>query len=901
MRGAETIAALLGIVLMVLAAVVTSRCDAHHAGASASDVSSATLVVDAAPVSTTTVQIHGQALRELIVDDDDGAHVQTKASAASLADPELAPLLEQLPAWSLAPPPQCTVRAWKDGQPISDDVGCDAEGRFELALPGELDGVVHVEILIPGHIRGVLEADLSTQSAGELSLPTVALGPGHTITGQTLDARGSPLAGVHVQALPQPSLDEPIPWRTTSDAEGRFEFTTLPYGPISLRAIKPGFALSVVEAIAPEDAVLMVLDRLFDLEGTVVADAELLRRAIVRLEGSSVWPAIEQPLAADGSFRFERLPDGVYGVEVTVPAAEPGGQEFASVPLENITPDLRINVALVPAYRVPVRVVDPDGEPVARARVTLGYSQLGMLQKTAETDADGRARVGPVVPGPYFVQADADGFLPPEPVEVEVGMQGLSEIDEQVLVLIRPAKIEGIVVDEDERPVAGAEVMIDSEVAFSVGEGDTRRQMFAVAIGASEGSLGVTRGEVPDIPLFPEDEHGGSIGSVLTDADGRFEVSLLLPGDYRIWATHGQHAASAVAGFELRSGEVRGNLRLQLREGVPLTGVVRTANGQPIAGVQVDLGDGLILATDERGVFDAGFRRGRQQLVLRGPGLIPRMIEVELGDAARDLDVTLEPAEGRFEGRVVDGNGQPIADVEVELRPLDGLSPSLITWTDERGLYQFDQLAPGAVELGFVHGAYVPSESRASVDERAGLAHEIVLDTGWSAAVLVRSVGRGEPIADVELIAGHVSATTDKQGLATLTRLVGARVEVEVRADGWVGQTLLLRDDGTGRINVTIELAEGGSIEGTIDDDIGEPVAGATIEVRAIGGGGELLGAASSDGRGRWRIDGVPEGDVEVAAEPPPSMDAVLAPVRERSDVLRGEVTRAVRLRFERR
>src|SRR4029079_161002 len=97
--------------------------------------------------------------------------------------------------------------------------------------------------------------------------------------------------------------------------------------------------------------------------------------------------------------------------------SEPGGQEWASIPLENVTPDLRIDLALVPAYRVPVRVVDPGGSPVEGARVILGYGSLGMLQKVAQTDAQGRVKIGPVVPGPYVVQADADGFLPPAAVD----------------------------------------------------------------------------------------------------------------------------------------------------------------------------------------------------------------------------------------------------------------------------------------------------------------------------------------------------------------------------------------------------------------------------------------------------------------------------------------------------
>jgi hypothetical protein len=855
---------------------------------------------------TLGTRLRGKVLRELPLSEAELAAPRPPgAKPRPTDDPALDQMLAELEPWKLEPPESgtCRVRAWQGGERVGPEVECSADGSYELALLSGTQGTIHVELLIEGHLRGLLEVEVEATTES-LELDTVALGPGNRVAGQTLDARGEPLADVRVQALPQPNLGELVPWRTTSDENGRFEFTTLPYGPINLRAIKPGYALSVVEAIAPEEAVLMILDALIDLEGEVVGSPELLARAVVRLEGSSVWPAIEQPLADGGRFVFERLPDGIYGVEVTVPAETPGGPEYASIPLENVTPDLHVAVALVPAFRVPVRVVDPEGEPVANARVTVSYSQIGMLQKIGETNEEGRARVGPVVPGPYFVHADADGFLPPEPVAVEVGPEGFVG-DEQVLVLIRPATLEGIVVDEDDRPVPGAEVWLDSEVAFSVGEEASRRQLFAVAIGATEGSLGVTRGEVPDIPLFADDESEDSIGSVLTDEHGRFEIGLLLPGTHRIWATHGGHAASAVESFELKSGEVRTGLRLRLREGVPLTGVVRSGNGQPLAGVSVDLGDGLVLTTDDRGVFDAGHRRGRQTLVLRGAGLIPKQVEVDLGTkpgAGLDLELELEPATGRFEGRVVDGNDQPIADVEVELRPLDGLSPSQITWTDEHGIYEFDQLAPGPVELVFSHGDYVPNEGRARIDEQGGLRHEIVLDTGWGASVLVRAAEGGEPIAGVELRVSSegqtVTAKTDERGMAQLERLVGAKVELEVAGSGFVPQRLELREDPSGNLNVTVELVEGGSMSGTIDDDIGEPVSNATIVVRSPGG--ELLGEARSNGRGEWSVDGIRAGDVVVEAEPPPALSAVLAPVRVESDVIRGEVTSAVRLRFER-
>jgi hypothetical protein len=885
--------------LLLIVAVLASRCDRELATTDQGDPQNwlrpMPREIDRPGIRTA---LHGKVLRELPLDGEAETPV---AKPAPTDDPALDQLLAALEPWTLEPPlpGSCRARAWQGAALVGAEVECGSDGSYALELTPDTSGVVHVELSIDGHLRGLLDVEIDAGGEALVELATVALGPGHRVAGQTVDARGEPLAGVRVQALPRPNLGEEVPWRTTSDADGSFEFTTLPYGPVSLRAIKDGYALSVVEAISPEDAVLMILDALIDLEGEVVGDPELLARAIVRLEGSSVWPALERSLDEAGHFVFERLPDGIYGVEVTVPPERPGEQEYASVPLENVTPDLHVAVALVPAFRVPVRVVDPSGDPIPDARVTLGYSQIGMLQKIAETDGEGRARVGPVVPGPYYVQVDADGFLPPEPLAVEVGPEGFVGT-EQVLVMIRPAKLEGIVVDEDDRPVAGAEVWLDSDIAFSVGEGASRRQLFAVAIGASEGSLGVTRGDVPDIPLFA-DETEGSLGAVITNKDGRFEIDLLLPGTHRIWATHGGHAASAVERFELRSGEVRGGVRLLLREGRPLTGVVRSPNGQPIAGVQIDLGDGMLLVTDERGVFDAGFRRGRQELILRAPGMIPKAVEIDLGTGAGpgvDLDLELEPALGRFEGRVLDGNNQPIADVEVLLRPLDKLSPTLITWTDARGIYEFDQLSPGKVEISFEHPDYVAMEDKAAVDERAGLRHEIVLDPGWSATVLVRSVGRGEPIVGATARAGGVTAITDKTGVARLVRLVGNKLRLEVSAPGWVDERLQLRDDGSHNPELIVELSEAGSISGTIDDDIGDPVVGAIIQVRSRSG--TILGEARSDGSGRWRVDGVRPGDVIVRADPPPALSAVLAPARGESDVLRGEVTTDVRLRFDR-
>jgi hypothetical protein len=119
---------------------------------------------------------------------------------------------------------------------------------------------------------------------------------------------------------------------------------------------------------------------------------------------------------------------------------------------------------------------------------------------------------------------------------------------------------------------------------------------------------------------------------------------------------------------------------------------------------------------------------------------------------------------------------------------------------------------------------------------------------------------------------------------------------LHVAADGWVGKTVeVVREDT--RSEVLVELIEGGTIEGRVTDERGEPVGGALVTISSEGSITEV----ETDAEGRYRVSGLAEGEVVVAVEPPEELAAVLAPVTMESDVLRGRVTREVDLRFDRR
>ncbi len=799
-----------------------------------------------------------------------------------------------------APPAgACRARAWRNAQFLGEAV-CADDGSFVLSVPQLPPAVagapvqIAVEMLVPGHLRAVLTAPVVP--GADVQLPTVALGPAVRLSGEVFDRQGQPIAGVEVAALPVPNLGEPEPWRATSAADGSFVLDTLPEGPIRLRATGRGHALTITDAYAPEAGVVIILDELLALEGAVIGEPALVGRAQVRLEGSSLWPPLREPVAPDGSFRFPELVDGVYGLVATVEARTPGEQEYASIPLENLGPGTEVGLALALAYRIPVRVISPDGSPVSGARVTVGYASVGLLQQVGETGADGQVAIGPTVPGPYVVSADADGYLPSETLGVDLGATPLPV---QTLTLLRPGRIAGIVIDEGGAPVAEASIVVDGENLYSVGESSSRAGTFTALLRG--GSLGVTSGAVPPIPLL------GGLGvgtedvgfSAQSDEAGRFSLESLMPGTYRLRAVHGMHAASAVAVVTLTPGQTHDGVVLTLGRGVHLTGRVFDGNRRPLAGVRVELGDGSEVLTDMHGVFDAGYRRGRERLVLRGAGLIPEVVEVMLGREDVAIERLMQPAEGVLAGRVRDGNDQPIAGVRVTWTPSDGLTATQLGFTDERGLFEFIDLAPGPGSVELDHPDFAPDQRGARVPKGVGRALELKLQAGWSLLLSVRARGTGAPIAGARIEVDDRLWSSDETGAAAVRRLAGARARVVVRAGGWVAQSEVIDRPDSGEAELVFELDEAAGMEGEVMDERGEPLGGAQVIVRTRDGE-TVLAETQTTADGHWSVPDLPEGDVTVEASPPPALAAILAPVTVESDVRRGHVTREVDLRLDR-
>lgn len=817
--------------------------------------------IDAAPVQT---EIQGRLLLEGSLADD-----------TPLGDPELMPATD------------CQVRVWQDGAEVAEQARCDADGRF-VAVAGErAAGRVHVELEAPNRLRAVVTVDLPESGAG--ILPDVAVGVAQTVRGSVVNLRGEPMPGVVVEARPIPDLEEPEPWRRVTAPDGSFVFDTLPPGPVALRAAPPGHAPTVVEAIAPQDDVLLRLGGLYDVRGRVLAagtDADV-GAAVVRLEGSGVWPARVVEVEPDGTFVVPAVPDGVYAVEAFV-ADEPGEPAFASLPLEGVEPDLEVSLALLPAQWVPVQVEAPDGSAVLGARVTLMNAQVGMLGRTASTSDEGRAWLGPVVPGPHVARADANGWLasPPEVVQVEDATE-----DPVVLRLAAPGRLVVSVVGPTGAPVSGAQVSLRTDAVYSVGEAKTRAATFARTARAA-GTLGVVPGPVPPVPLG---DGSGSTAWRRSAGEGAVAFGDLVPGSYTVTASHPEFAASVARTVTVPAGGTT-ELTLMLRTGQPLTGRVRDGNDRPVEGAQIRVDDVLLARTDDRGVYDAGPHAGSVRVQVQASGFATQTRTVRFRGAPVDLEWVLFEADGVLSGQVLGGNDRPVENARVTVHPRGGGSQT--AWTESNGAFRFEGLPDGRAELRAEHEDYVPWSAPLRVDGDTSL--DVTLIEGWGTTVVVRWKGSLEPVVGARVRGGGADVVTDEAGDAVLAGLGRDALRVEVSAAGAPSVRRSMKRAAAEGRTVFVELVLGGRLEGRVTDYRGDPVRGAEVEVR-LRGEDDALATARSDRRGKYAFDGLPQGDVDVQAWPPAAREDDLETEALRSDVRAGHVTQDVVFKLPRR
>jgi RNA polymerase sigma factor (sigma-70 family) len=446
------------------------------------------------------------------------------------------------------------------------------------------------------------------------------------------------------------------------------------------------------------------------------------------------------------------------------------------------------------------------------------------------------------------------------------------------------ATIAGVVVDADGQPVAGARVWTGAITALRV----------------------LDAGK--DLPA--------DLVSVETDSEGRFALERAEAGPVRLTAaqaidSQGAAACSETLVVQLAAGERHDDVRLVLRRGATIHGVVFDPRGAPSAGRAISLfaqalGRQRSATSDLRGVFEVqGLEPGRWTLQS-----LPTKDELEA------LGLKPDPLLHAVQANVVVADGErrevlmgapPAHPVVVSgtVRSADGKgAPGMLQWMPEgedpaahqkvvqsnaEGRFEVTLPMPGRWQLG-VHAARGRIEALVSVPPVERFEHDIVLPSGTVAGRVVDE--EGQPVTGVEVTL-HVergtralspfSSTsmqkrTDKEGRyeflaltpATYTVVVHGRAakdDLAALALAVVRGIVVPVEAPTQEHELEVELVRGRALSGHVVDEHGFAVDQGVVFLRDADG--NVLNPTSTtriDGNGHFTTPPLGPGDYSVAA-----------------------------------
>jgi protocatechuate 3,4-dioxygenase beta subunit len=499
---------------------------------------------------------------------------------------------------------------------------------------------------------------------------------------------------------------------------------------------------------------------------------------------SRAYLVVARETDAMGRAHLEGLPRGETWILAEAPGRARGSTHLV------VSDDVRfVDLGLAPEHSIIVTVKDEAGAPVPDATIEV-VAAKDPLPVGSTTDSKGVSQAGRLGSGPWHVSARARGF------EEAIG-RASHDGETVALVLRKLGAIAVHVVDEEDRPAAGARV---------------------AAAGAT---------------LWPP--------RVATTGDaGDVRIGGLVAGTYALRATREAMVSPIELGIALSRGEEK-SVTLKLGHGHFVSVHVTDGDGddaEPVSGARLALAEGglspfpLEATSDAKGRARLGpIAAGGATLSARAEGFVTRGTVSVADPPPPETRVVLVRA-GTLTGRVVDARGYPVDGATIEVVGTD-LSGQPIYDDPRRASFQaahFDAMLAGpapllaAGELGVVPGPVAP-----------------IPHAGMPLPVDTQGAARGP----IEL----EPWVTRSDGTFRAFPVSPGRVRAVVHHPQFVeAQSAAVTLPSGGEAHVDIVMREGGSLEGVVLDAHDRPVEGARVFVSATRGGLERTTRSASDG-----------------------------------------------------
>lgn len=693
-------------------------------------------------------------------------------------------------------------------------------------------------------------------------------------------APGPALAGARVRAFSMLegqaylAADRPAP-------AGHVRLTDLPPGEHWIVVDADGFARVSRMVMLVSGARSLALDtppqRILDVDVVDEAGAPV-SEASLEVSAGDPFP-VGARSDAGGRALVTRLTEGPYVVAVSHAG-------YDAVEVRHASDEKPLRVVLKKLGALRVAVLGPDGAPAA-ATVEITSAVLWPSRR-ADTDADGKVRIGGLSAGSYALRAVSGGLTSATELAVTLA-QGQ---EREVTLRLSPGmSVEVRVLDgesEPATPLAGARVALAEAglSAFPV-EGVTGKSG-AVTLGPiphGGASVTVSRDEfvsvtvaVPDVPgpLVVVLPRAGTIVGRVVDGRGfpvdgaRIEIvgtdlrGMPVADDPRVARARDARFDRALAGPRplVQAGELGvmpGPLPDTPRGGLPSA----TAVGAPSGAAP---SEGWLTGRD--GSFRARpVTPGRVRALVRHAQYVEGasdLVDLAPGGTA-EVKIVMR-AGGLLEGRVVDAHDRPVEGAEITAMATRGTFERM-TRADRDGAFAFASMpeeltllverpagqagAPTRVE------ARVPEGGRASVrvvlpDPRDDLPVRVLDARGSGVDGAQLTVASLEP--NVPL---RATVFTSRRGEAKLVGAKGLALHVEVRAPRFAARSLELAADAT---EVRVELAASESLTGEVRSSRRDRLRDAEITVYAEDGAHR----GRTDKDGEFTLRDVPPGPVRV-------------------------------------